>query len=218
MWLQQNMNSQNSQMELHNISIFCLGWLLPSPFPLYRNTSDSWVIPLSWPKSKQTHVIVSVRNHHSKTHVIACVRKHRLRIGFNFAPGIPIWCNFVASVIHVHFECTWSVLVSLGWWGMLHFFTAVSRHEVTPLRSWSQACHKRGQTWLAQEMVEFIPRMFVAIFWGKKLFFELHWCSRYLCHNYKCNPFPKRDRQLAWVNRSTLYPQFCTNIFLIQMS
>ena len=40
---------------------------------------------------------------------------------------------------------------------MLHFFTAVSRHEVTPLRSWSQACHKRGQTWLAQEMVEFFP-------------------------------------------------------------
>ena len=109
MWLQQNMNSQNSQIELHNISFFCLGWLLPSPFPLYRNTSDSWVIPLSWPKSKQTHVIVSVRNHHSKTHVIACVRKHRLRIGFNFAPGIPIWCNFVASVIHVDFECTWSV-------------------------------------------------------------------------------------------------------------
>ena len=88
---------------------FCLGWLLPSPFPLYRNTPDSWVIPLSWPKSKQTHVIVSVRNHHSKTHVIACVRKHRLRIGFNFAPGIPIWCNFVASVIHVDFECTWLV-------------------------------------------------------------------------------------------------------------
>ena len=113
MWLQQNMNSQNSQIELHNISFFCLGWLLPSPFPLYRNTWDSWVIPLSWPKSKQTHVIVSVRNHHSKTHVIACVRKHRLRIGFNFAPGIPIWCNFVASVIHVDFECTWLVLVSL---------------------------------------------------------------------------------------------------------